>query len=274
LLDGVCVAESVADYVGCVRAQGANVGGSKGQKISAEAGALGVRASGAAEVKETLEKRYAVSSGAELEIVKACKVRVEPAPPPTGTTSPAPLPSRGTPPPAGRAAIFSEDFQAISEGLVPPDWTADDGVGVMGRGRAKCLGRLQSGDHKIRTSPIAWPSDYRVEVDAQFLENGYMNQFLKVSVAGASAFFGGGYGSDGAGLTGASDAFGAVGQYKSKRVTIAVEKQGPVLRSFIDENRILLSRTSDLSDPGRAPLSIEFSATKDFCIYRVSVFRL
>lgn len=71
-LDGVCVAESVADYVGCVRAQGVQLGGTKGEKMSAEAGTLGVRASGSAELNESLEKKYSVSPGAELEIIHAC----------------------------------------------------------------------------------------------------------------------------------------------------------------------------------------------------------
>lgn len=79
LLDGVCVAEGIADYVACVRAQGAQLGGSKGQKVSADVGTLGMHASGAAEVRESLEKKYSVSDAATLEIIKACKVaRSEP----------------------------------------------------------------------------------------------------------------------------------------------------------------------------------------------------
>jgi hypothetical protein len=59
LLDGVCVRENVADYVACVRAQGAQLGGSKQQQLSADVGTVGVRAGGSAEVKESLEKKYA-----------------------------------------------------------------------------------------------------------------------------------------------------------------------------------------------------------------------
>ncbi len=72
LLDGVCVNNSVADYVACVRAQGAVLGGSKSQEISATAGTLGLNAGGAAELKENLEKRYSVSDAATLEIIRAC----------------------------------------------------------------------------------------------------------------------------------------------------------------------------------------------------------
>jgi hypothetical protein len=72
LLDGVCVNESVADYVACVRAQGAQLGASKSQEISATAGTLGIKAGGAAEVKESLERKYTASDAATLEIVRAC----------------------------------------------------------------------------------------------------------------------------------------------------------------------------------------------------------
>jgi hypothetical protein len=48
-LDGVCVSEAVADYVACVRAQGAQLGAEKAQKLSADVSTLGVRAAGAAQ---------------------------------------------------------------------------------------------------------------------------------------------------------------------------------------------------------------------------------
>ncbi len=66
LLDGVCVRETVADYVACVRAQGA--------QLSADVGTVGVRASGSAEVKESLEKKYATTDTAALEIVRRCSI--------------------------------------------------------------------------------------------------------------------------------------------------------------------------------------------------------
>ncbi|MFO0671906.1 MAG: PAN domain-containing protein [Polyangiaceae bacterium] len=72
LLDGVCVSEPVADYVACVRAQGAQLGGAKHQQLSADVGTVGVRAGAAAEVSESLEKRYATTDSAMLEIVRKC----------------------------------------------------------------------------------------------------------------------------------------------------------------------------------------------------------
>jgi hypothetical protein len=72
LLDGVCVHEAVADYVACVRAQGAQLDGTRQRELSVEAGALGVRAGASGEVRESLEKRYAASDAAMLEIVRRC----------------------------------------------------------------------------------------------------------------------------------------------------------------------------------------------------------
>jgi hypothetical protein len=71
LLDGVCVSEQIADYVSCVRAQGAQLGAEKGQKLSAEVGYGGVRAGGAAELNEALQKKYSGSDETMLAIVQA-----------------------------------------------------------------------------------------------------------------------------------------------------------------------------------------------------------
>jgi len=71
-VDGVCANELVADYVACVRAQGAQLGEDKSRKLSAEAGYAGARASVASDVKDTLEKKYSASDAAVLEIVRMC----------------------------------------------------------------------------------------------------------------------------------------------------------------------------------------------------------
>ena len=86
VLDGVCVAEPIADYVACVRAQGAQLGGEKGQKVSADVGTIGLRAGGAAEVRETLEKKYSVSDAATLEIIKSCSTVVRSATEPAASS--------------------------------------------------------------------------------------------------------------------------------------------------------------------------------------------
>jgi hypothetical protein len=70
------VSDQIADYVACVRAQGARLGAEKGERISAEAGTLGVRAAAASEVRESLEKKYSVSDQATLEIVRVCGRRI------------------------------------------------------------------------------------------------------------------------------------------------------------------------------------------------------
>lgn len=72
VLDGVCVSEQVADYVACVRAQGARLGEDRGQKLSAEAGFAGTRAAAASDVREKLERSYSTTDASALEIVKTC----------------------------------------------------------------------------------------------------------------------------------------------------------------------------------------------------------
>lgn len=72
LLDGVCVGEAVADYVSCVRAQGAQLAGDRGARLSAAVGYAGAKSEVADEVREKLEKKYSVSQAAELEIIRAC----------------------------------------------------------------------------------------------------------------------------------------------------------------------------------------------------------
>ncbi|HVY48087.1 MAG TPA: hypothetical protein VHB21_19500 [Minicystis sp.] len=72
MLDGVCVKEAIADYVACVRAQGAQLGEDKGKHLSVEAGQFGVKASAVADLKDTLQRKYAVSDANTLEIIKTC----------------------------------------------------------------------------------------------------------------------------------------------------------------------------------------------------------
>jgi hypothetical protein len=72
MLDGVCVSEQVADYVACVRAQGAKLGEERSRKLSAEAGIAGTRAAIASDVGEHLERQYATSDANTLEIIRTC----------------------------------------------------------------------------------------------------------------------------------------------------------------------------------------------------------
>ncbi len=72
LLDGVCVSEQVADYVACVRARGAELGAEKQQRIAVDARSLGVKAGGASELSESLQKKYSASDAAMLAIIEAC----------------------------------------------------------------------------------------------------------------------------------------------------------------------------------------------------------
>jgi hypothetical protein len=72
LVDGVCVSENVADYVACVRAQGAQLSSDKAQKLALDASTLGLKAGGAGEISESLQKKYSASDATMLAIVQAC----------------------------------------------------------------------------------------------------------------------------------------------------------------------------------------------------------
>lgn len=72
-LDGVCVSESVADYVSCVRAQGAQLKSKDARSLSTEAGYAGAKAAVVSDVSSSLEKRYSTSDANTLEIIRTCK---------------------------------------------------------------------------------------------------------------------------------------------------------------------------------------------------------
>ena len=72
MLDGVCVTQPVADYVACVRAQGARLGEDRSKKLSAEAGFAGTRAAVAADVSDKLQREYSTSDANVLEVIRAC----------------------------------------------------------------------------------------------------------------------------------------------------------------------------------------------------------
>lgn len=72
-VDGVCVSNQVADYVACIRSQGAQLGSDRSSKLSADASFAGAHAGGASEAKETLEKKYAATSDENTkEILRTC----------------------------------------------------------------------------------------------------------------------------------------------------------------------------------------------------------
>lgn len=71
-VDNVCVSQRVANYVACVRAQGASLGQDRGTKLGIDVGVQAAKAGGVAELKDSLEKKYSVSEASELEIVRTC----------------------------------------------------------------------------------------------------------------------------------------------------------------------------------------------------------
>lgn len=104
-LDGVCVSEAVADYVACVRAQGAQLDARAGKQLSAEVGYLGVKASAASEVSESLQRRYSASDTAMMAIIDRCGRAVAHGAPSPASSAPLPqTPSPQTPSPPARGA--------------------------------------------------------------------------------------------------------------------------------------------------------------------------
>ena len=148
LLDGVCVAEAVADYVACVRAQGAQLGGSKGERISADVGYLGVKAGAASEVSERLEKKYAVADAATLEIIRSCGGTSR-----VGGTAPAPQPASPPGVAGSPGGISWEDmkgaFNPTDAVFVSPAAGGDVYVCRADFGR--------DGWHAGKTFPTIWP---------------------------------------------------------------------------------------------------------------------
>ncbi len=72
LLDGVCVREDVADYVGCVKAMSVAWGVEKSKLRSTEVGYIGMKAPGGMEVREKLRSNYSSSNNEMGVIIKQC----------------------------------------------------------------------------------------------------------------------------------------------------------------------------------------------------------
>ena len=73
-VDGICVRQDIADYVGCVRAQGAQLESKQSHSLSATVGKLAVNASAASDVSTQLKKIYTASDKAMLAIIDACNM--------------------------------------------------------------------------------------------------------------------------------------------------------------------------------------------------------
>jgi len=72
VLDGVCVSKKIADYVSCVRAQGATLGEDRSKKLSADAAYAGAHTGILSDAQESLARKYSVSDQAVLSIIETC----------------------------------------------------------------------------------------------------------------------------------------------------------------------------------------------------------
>lgn len=73
-LDDVCVKDEIADYVSCVRAQGALLGKEQSQSLSVEIGSFAANAVAARDVSEKLDKKYTASNEAVMAIIRQCNI--------------------------------------------------------------------------------------------------------------------------------------------------------------------------------------------------------
>lgn len=105
-LDGTCVSQPIADYVGCIRAMGATVASNSAKELSAKAGMAGVTAATQADVQDKLEKSYAKMSDANsLEIIHDCRNKTSAAAEAANTAPQAPDPAAAAPVAANGSAV-------------------------------------------------------------------------------------------------------------------------------------------------------------------------
>lgn len=74
ILDGVCVSRGIADYVSCVRAQGATLSRNSTNSLSADASYFAINARIVSDVSKNLNKKYSASDNVMAEIIKQCNV--------------------------------------------------------------------------------------------------------------------------------------------------------------------------------------------------------
>lgn len=84
LVDGVCVREDVADYVACVRSQGARLDQRSATRLTADAEYLVAQGKVTSDVSDSLLRTYATSDENIREIIRACR-DLTAAPPPAAT---------------------------------------------------------------------------------------------------------------------------------------------------------------------------------------------
>jgi hypothetical protein len=128
-LDGTCVSQPIADYVGCVRATGATVAADSAKSLSAAAGMAGVTGSTQAEVKDKLERSYAKASDANsLEIIRDCYAKTSTAAGSNASNAPGARDVDGAPLPGAVAAACSKESTAQSPLTIVNNSSAPVGV--------------------------------------------------------------------------------------------------------------------------------------------------
>lgn len=215
--------------------------------------------------------------------IAACSSPPGPAPvTPEPKQKEAPLPPAAVPTRPADAVLF-EDFRDIADGEVPPDWQVGTSLGVMQRGRDRCLGSMrvvceamnceEENSQKV-SIPVAaeWPQDVSLDVDAVVDPGLYGDAKVKISAGDVSATLGGGSGNLEVWLTDTQGPEDGMEPYVGRRTTWSITRKGDVYKLLADGKSLAMARIPDLE---ATPASIVLEAlVKDICIYRVYVHPL
>jgi len=233
LVDNVCVAERVADFIVCIRSRGeVALKADQSRGLTAEAQIVGQKVSTVMEAKNQLEARYTSQAGAEGEkqVIEQCAAVVKETPA-AARALPGGAPAR----PAN--ALFYEDFSGVPEGGAPQGWLGAEHFAVKG-GAFTCF---EEGPTRFTIPTGALPADVRIELVVTMSQWGCGG----LTVESGGLRFGIDRGSW-------NEAFinSALKRFEpalpvGTQATLALEKRGDVFRLFVDGRELAMGRYPD-----------------------------
>jgi len=187
-------------------------------------------------------------------ILWAPGTKIPPSPQPTTTTS------RSAP----SGYVYFEDFQNVSEGMLPENWLGGEKLMVKSDGRKKFVTDYErQNNHKILIDNVSFSENFEFTVVFQFASQAYHTHFF--------AYLGS--------LTMTIDVHGWYrlnktiidkrADWKNKIVKAVLTKEGPIFKLFINGEEVLLLRDTDYKLP--QAISLEFQNMSGFKLMQVGL---
>jgi len=147
------------------------------------------------------------------------------------------------------AVFFEETFDGIEEGDVPKGWGGVEHLAVFKGTSESYLAAFEPGSATIRIPNVPFPENYRIEISSYLGSNTSLKAEFLLLLGDLTA----GFQRDGrpqlCGVIGSSSTERLHSLASDRTYLLAIEKQGSIVKLFIDGEQVLVARQATLRAP-------------------------